>query len=158
MTLVEKIESILEPAAKSRGLAIVQVAHAGRSLQVLLEKENGESPTIDECEAASREFSALLDVEDPMRERYFLDVGSAGMDRPLVKPADFARFVGFDAKIELKLPLGESERRTIKGKIESADGRHVKIGGDEIEFGNISKAKLVTTDERIRKILKERKN
>ncbi|MDR1477267.1 MAG: ribosome maturation factor RimP [Rickettsiales bacterium] len=157
MPLVEKIESILSPVANGLGLAIVRVAHSGKALQILLEKTDGSAPAIGECESAARAFSAHLDVEDLIAGRYFLEVGSAGMDRPLVKPEDFARFVGREAEIGLKLPPGESGRGTIKGRIESAGAASAVIGGVEIEFKNISNAKLLITDEQIRQILKERK-
>lgn len=157
MALVEKIESVLSPVAKGLDLAIVQVAHSGKVLQILLEKSDGSPPSIGECESAARAFSAHLDVEDMIRERYFLEVGSAGMDRPLAKPEDFRRFAGREAKVELKKPIDESGRKTIRGKIESAGESSATIGGLEIEFANISKARLLVTDEQIRQILKERK-
>ena len=157
MTLVEKIEKLFGPVAEGLGQSIVQVSMHGKVLQVLLERVDGAVPTIEECEKASRAFSAHLDVEDIIKERYFLEVGSAGMDRPLVKPADFKRFRGREAKVELKFPIDESGRKAIKGKIESAEARTVTIGGIKVDLDNIQKAKLIITDEQFRQILKERK-
>lgn len=166
MLLTEKIEEILTPIANDYDMDIVQVNYAKKNLQILLEKKDGSSPTIDKCEEASRAFSATLDVEDLINEKYMLEVGSAGMDRPLTKLADFEKFIGRDIKVELKMPRNlEDERKRFKGKIASLKNQTISLDTFlddknqtiEFEFDNIAKAKLLITDEMIKEILKNNK-
>lgn len=166
MLLTEKIEEILTPIANDYDMDIVQVNYAKKNLQILLEKKDGSSPTIDECEEASRAFSATLDVEDLINEKYMLEVGSAGMDRPLTKLTDFEKFIGRDIKVELKMPRNlEDERKRFKGKIASLKNQTISLDTFlddknqiiEFEFDNIAKAKLLITDEMIKEILKNNK-
>jgi ribosome maturation factor RimP len=99
---------------------------------------------VDECEAASREISALLDVDDPIPGRYTLEVSSPGIERPLFNAAQFARFVGNEAKVTLKLP--RDGRRRLRGKIAQVDGSRIgmdvdgtrmDIADDEIESAHL---------------------
>ena len=57
--------------------------------------------TVEDCAEISRSISALLDVADPIAGAYTLEVSSPGIDRPLVRPEDYDRFAGFEARIEL---------------------------------------------------------
>jgi len=100
---------------------------------------------IEDCEAVSREVSALLDVEDPISGHYTLEVSSPGLDRPLFTAQQFARFAGEAAKLTLRVP--QDGRRRVQGKITSvADGAvSLDVDGNAlvIEMDNIDKAKLV---------------
>jgi ribosome maturation factor RimP len=104
---------------------------------------------IEDCEAVSREVSAQLDVEDPIAGNYTLEVSSPGVDRLLFTPAQFARFLGEQAKVGLKLP--QDGRRKLTGTIRSvggAEGRETitfEVDGQpfEVAFDNIDKARLV---------------
>jgi hypothetical protein len=78
MALAEKIAEILSPAAQSAGTKIARVEFARQTLRIFLERADGSTPTVDELAALSRAFSARLDVEDPIRDRYFLEVSSTG--------------------------------------------------------------------------------
>jgi ribosome maturation factor RimP len=164
MTLVERIVKLLAPAAESKGARIVEVAYAGRTLKVSAERTDYSSLTIKECEDLSRGFSALLDVEDLIPGKYFLEVGTPGMDRPLTRPEDFAHFMGRDVKVELKdSPFDGDDRKRFKGKIVSAkdDGIEVEATPDgqtrtiRFGFGDVLKAKLLITDDDIKRILKD---
>jgi len=99
---------------------------------------------VDDCEAASREISALLDVDDLIPGHYVLEVSSPGIERPLFNAAQFARFLGQDAKVTLKLP--RDGRRRLRGKIAAVDGNRVgmevdgvrmDIADDEIESAHL---------------------
>lgn len=105
---------------------------------------------IEDCEAVSREVSALMDVEDPITSAYTLEVSSPGVDRPLFNAAQFARFVGEQVKVTLRLP--QDGRRRFQGRIDRVEAEtiHVVIeaaAGDQIDIaiaaGNIEKARLV---------------
>ena len=166
MLLTEKIEELLTPLASDANIDIVQVIYTKKTLQILLEKHDGSSPTIDECEELSRAFSATLDVEDLIKEKYYLEVGSAGMDRPLTKLTDYEKFIGRDIKVELKMPRNpDDERKRFKGTIDHTENSTIflntflddKDQTISFDFENVAKAKLLITDEMIKQILKNDK-
>jgi ribosome maturation factor RimP len=99
----QRIENIIAPSLEAMGYGIVRVMMFGekrKTLQVMIERLDEHNVTIDDCVQASRTISALLDVEDPIADAYDLEVSSPGIDRPLVKLADFSRFAGYLARIE----------------------------------------------------------
>ena len=106
--------------------------------------------TLDECALISRTASALMDVADPIPEEYTLEVSSPGIDRPLLKPADYERFKGFTARVQLSMPL--EGRKRFQGDIVGVDGANVQIKLPDlveisvIPFHMIESAKLVLTD------------
>ncbi|HET8763815.1 MAG TPA: ribosome maturation factor RimP [Rhodanobacter sp.] len=87
---------------------------------------------IEDCEAASRELSALLDVEDPIPGHYVLEVSSPGLDRPLFTAAQFARVVGQEVKLSLRVPL--DGRRRLRGKLVAVDGEQLSLDVDGQAF------------------------
>lgn len=106
---------------------------AGRArLRVYIERAEGEV-TVEDCEAASREISAWLDVEDPIPGHYLLEVSSPGIDRPLFSAAQFARAVGEDVKLTLKLP--RAGRRRFQGRVVSVAGEDITIATEAGEIG-----------------------
>lgn len=149
------IERIIEPALAAMGYELVRVqlsgGHHRPTLQVMLERADGRSVVVEDCEAASRAISALLDVEDPIPSAYHLEVSSPGIDRPLTRAKDFARFAGHLARIELKLPI--DGRRRFQGRLVGLKDERVLIltetGETALPMGEIAKAKLVLTDELI---------
>jgi len=100
---------------------------------------------IEDCEAASRELSALLDVEDPIPGHYVLEVSSPGLDRPLFNAAQFARVVGQEVKVLLKAPL--EGRRRLRGKLAAAEGGHIVLEAEgktfEFEHALVESARVV---------------
>jgi ribosome maturation factor RimP len=127
----------------------------------VLDHADGREVTLDDCEGASRELSALLDVEDPIPGHYVLEVSSPGIDRPLTRLADFARWAGHEAKIELTTPDAGGRKR-FRGTLLGLDGKDVlfESGGAKMTFAfrNIAEAKLVLTDKLIEEDLKARKH
>ncbi|WP_329740632.1 ribosome maturation factor RimP [Dyella sp. A6] len=95
--------------------------------------EEGREVTLDDCEAASRELSALLDVEDPVPGHYVLEVSSPGLDRPLFTAAHFAKVVGQEIKVLLKAPI--DGRRRLRGKVVSVDGEQISLEAEGKVFG-----------------------
>ena len=167
MLINEKIESILSATASEYGLSIVQVSYARQTLQILVEKVDLSPVGVDEIEKVSKAFSAILDVEDIIKDKYMLEVSSAGMDRPLVKLADYTRFCGRDVKLELKMPRNsEDNRKRLKGKITKVEGSKIflettldeKLQVVDFEFDNVLKCKLLISDDFIKQLLKEDKN
>lgn len=143
-----EISELLAPTIAALGLELLGVEYApnrsGGVLRLYIDAPE-RNVGIEDCEAASREVSAVLDVEDPIDSAYTLEVSSPGIDRPLFTPAQFARFAGEQAKVSLKLP--QDGRRRLQGRILRADGDTVVLDVDGAEFavaaGNIDKARLV---------------
>jgi len=107
----------------------------------------------------SRALSALLDVEDPIAGEYLLEISSPGIDRPLVKAADFARFAGYVVRIETARPLDGRRKFTgrLVGLSVAGDAARIEVDGVEREMAlaDVVGAKLVLTDELIAASLKQ---
>jgi ribosome maturation factor RimP len=114
------------------------------TLRVYLDVE-GREVTLDDCEAASRELSAMLDVEDPIPGHYLLEVSSPGIDRPLFTAAQFGKAVGQEVKVLLKAPL--EGRRRLRGKVASVEGEQIALEaeGKVFEFAHdaVESARIV---------------
>ena len=98
-TMREALLNILEPAIEGLGYEVVELEFHSGIVRVFIDRPEG--VTLDDCERVSRQVSGLLDVEDPIPGAYTLEVSSPGLDRPLRKTADFGRFAGQRARIEL---------------------------------------------------------
>lgn len=149
----EAIAARVAPALAELGLECLGVewnaGHGGGLLRVYIDAlahDGGaaNAVSVDDCEAASREISALLDVDDPVPGHYVLEVSSPGLERPLFNAAQFARFPGAEAKVALKLP--RDGRRRLRGKIVAVegariaievDGARMDIAEDEIESAHL---------------------
>ena len=159
---MEQIERLIEPSLRDMGYNLVRVQFTGGHravLQIMAERADDGEMDVDDCAALSRTISALLDVEDPIASGYTLEVSSPGIDRPLVKPDDFDRFAGLEAKLELAVPV--DGRKRFRGRLMGMAGDRVRIsfgGGGTVElpFADIAQAKLVLTDELIDASLKRR--
>lgn len=150
----QRILALIEPSLADMGFTVVRVALSGtqrRRLQVMAEHADGRNMGVDDCAELSTVISALLDVEDPIDGEYLLEVSSPGIDRPLTRPADFDRFAGHEARVELSMAL-DGQRRFRGRLIGLDDGRdHVRLaldaGGEvALPLASVSKAKLVLTD------------
>jgi ribosome maturation factor RimP len=150
-----EIARLVEPVLQGMGYELVRVHFGGGSgrptLQIMAERIDRVPMTVDDCAEISRNVSALLDVEDPLQGAYLLEISSPGIDRPLVRPKDYERFAGFEAKIELQRPI--EGRRRFRGKVMGlADDRVKVLVGEEtvlLPFSSIARAKLVLNDELI---------
>lgn len=147
---------IIAPVADAHGCRLVHVrpggsqAGGGNALEIFLEMRDGSPLTMDTCAAVSREVSALMDVEDVIKSAYRLEVGSAGLDRPLTDITDFIRFKGFEAKVEFKHPLPDGQKR-VRGVIAEADAQGFTLLDDQnrsyaLGMDALAGAKLVATD------------
>ncbi len=152
-TRANSIEAIIAPSVESLGLEVVGIeqltAPGGVLLRVYIDypaDRDAELPPvgIDECEAASREISAQLDVEDPITSNYTLEVSTPGIERPLFTAEQCARFIGENAKVTLRMPI--EGRRRFTGRIASVEGNNVTFEIDgaalTVDFGNVDKAKI----------------
>jgi ribosome maturation factor RimP len=147
-----KIEAMIAPSLEAMGYRVVRVAMTGgrrATLQIMAERVDGQAMTVDDCADISRTVSALLDVADPIAGAYTLEVSSPGIDRPLVRREDFARFAGFEAKLEMSAPV--AGRRRFRGKLLGVEGDAVRLMADgaaiDLPLNQVTRAKLVLTDE-----------
>lgn len=148
-----KIEELITPTLNDMGYDVVRVQIQGqqrKTLQIMAERRDRETMTVEDCSRISRSLSALLDVEDPIPGAYTLEVSSPGLDRPLVRSADFDRFAGYEARVETTLPI--EGRKRFRGRLlgvsPSGDVRIVMDGAEiAVPFSDVAKARLVLTDE-----------
>ena len=113
MDAIARIAELIAPALAGMGLELVRVRLMGGKrpvLQVMAERSDG-SMSIDDCSEASRVISAILDVEDPITGAYTLEVSSPGIDRPLVRAADYVRFARHQARLETAATIDGLKRR-----------------------------------------------
>ena len=138
---------LVEPTIERLGyeLTNLELKLGGRDglVRIFIDKEGGID--IDDCEAVSRQVSAILDVEDPLPGNYTLEVSSPGLDRALTKPAHFQRFMGEDVRIKLRFPL--DGRRNFRGALKCADDEHIEVEVDgeshSLPLTTIESARLV---------------
>ncbi|MEX0731878.1 MAG: ribosome maturation factor RimP [Aquisalimonadaceae bacterium] len=143
----ETLTSLVEPVVTAMGYELVGVEyHPGRRdglLRIYIDTETG--VTLDDCTRVSHQISGLLDVEDPIPGRYRLEISSPGLDRPLIKPADFERFAGAQVRVKLN-DLWEG-RRKIHGTLNGLQDGHVLIEEEgvvhAVPLDRIDKSNLV---------------
>ena len=153
MVLESKIKEALVPSLEAMGFSLVRIRIMGdgenRTLQLMIDRLDEQPVSIEDCALVSRNASALLDVEDPINGAYMLEVSSPGIDRPLTKERDFERYVGFEAKLELR-DVQDGQRR-FRGRLLGCENGVVKLlteaGETSLPFGTITAAKLILTDE-----------
>ncbi len=155
------LEELIEPVVETAGFRLVRLRLIGgktKTLQIMAERPDG-TMNIDDCAGLSRAISEFLDVEDPIADDYNLEVSSPGIDRPLTRITDFARWAGHEARLELGAP-DEAGRKRYKGLLLGLDGNDVavEVNGERriFPFAAIAEAKLVLTDKLIQEDLKAR--
>ncbi|WP_341792810.1 MULTISPECIES: ribosome maturation factor RimP [unclassified Rickettsia] len=157
-SIEQQIISLIEETLTTMGFEPVVVRLRGlnyKTLEILIDRLDGEKVTIEDCRKVSQNISAILDVEDIIDDAYNLEVSSSGVERPLVKFEDYNRFSGREVNIKLKALLNGKTR--YQGKIIKAedDKVYVNLKGEElvINFNLIKNASLVLTDEMFKELL-----
>lgn len=151
---MDRIAELVEPSLNGLGYDLVRVYLNGGdncTLQIMAERKDRIEMTVEDCATISRDLSALLDVEDPIKQAYSLEISSPGLDRPLVRPEDYERFSGHVAKLETKAPIDGQKR--FRGRLAGLRGEDIIIDCDDVElkipYADIARGKLVLTDELI---------
>lgn len=159
----QKIEKLIEHTVKELGFGVVKISINGsetKTVEIFIERLDGQNICVDECKHVSRNISTMLDVEDVILGRYYLEVSSAGLERPLVKLQDFVRYVGRESKIRLK--TAHNGNYSFRGKIFGVRDNKIQLKSKnillEFDLENIKKANLVLTDEMFRALLNKSKN
>ncbi|AMV72077.1 ribosome maturation factor RimP [Desulfuromonas carbonis] len=132
-SLLENIQRLLAPILAELGLEGVDLEYLreGRDLvlRIFIDKPGG--VTLDDCAEVSREFGAILEIENLIPGAYRLEVSSPGIDRALKKPEDFRRFAGERVKLktlEQLDPDGRGQpRKTFGGRLLGLDGEMVRV-------------------------------
>jgi ribosome maturation factor RimP len=144
----EQIRQIAERVAASEGMEVVEIEYRGggnqRKLSVYIDKPGG--VTHADCELISRQVGAIVDVEDLVPGSYVLEVSSPGLDRKLLKPADYERFVGRKARVRLREPM-EGRQQYVGLLREYRDGAiGLEIGPEQVlrfRFEDVAQARLI---------------
>lgn len=157
-----RVANIVEPVLNDLGYRLVRVKmlnQHGATLQIMIERPDG-TVNVNDCEKASLEVSPALDVDDPISGAYSLEMSSPGIDRPLVRRSDFARWQGHVAKVEASRII--DGRKRFKGALSGIDGdeiwlKHEDGGEAKLNMTELADAKLTLTDELIREALRRDK-
>lgn len=159
-----RVASIIEPTIVEMGYQLVRVKLSGQNgltLQIMAERPDGVM-TVSDCEKLSTAISPVLDVEDPIDKAYHLEVSSPGIDRPMVRKSDFAKWTGHVVKFETSVMV--EGRKRFRGTISSVSEdafvleRETPAKDEEplvaIPFNTLFEARLILTDDLIRDALK----
>src|ERR1043165_6295993 len=139
---------------------------ASLTVQIMAEKADG-TMEIEDCEAASRALSPVFDTEDAIDREYRLELSSPGIDRPLVRLSDFARYAGHEMKVEMAVAI--EGRKRFRGLLLGTEGEAARLRPREkdtaagvtadvlLPIADMAEARLVLTDDLIRESLRRGK-
>lgn len=152
MANVAQVQELIEPAVTALGYELwgVQLLSQGRhsTLRIFIDKPEGIN--IDDCAAVSHQVSGILDVEDPIKSQYTLEVSSPGIDRPLFKLEQYQRYVGEGIALRLRTPV--AGRRKFSGLLKAVEADNIIVRVEEeneeyvLPFESIDKANIVSKD------------
>jgi len=161
VTAASHLEPVFEPVIEKAGFKLVRLRMMGgaaKTLQVMAERPDG-SMDVEGCATLSHALLDFIEAENPIEGDYEIEVSSPGIDRPLTRLMDFARWAGHEAKIELHAPV--EGRKRFRAVVLGLDGTDVMIRADNTDikfpFRSLANAKLVLTDKLINEDLKARK-
>jgi ribosome maturation factor RimP len=162
--MAARVAAIVDPVIADLGYRLVRVKITGTNgctVQIMAERPDG-LMGVNDCEAVSRAVSPALDVDDPIDRAYHLEVSSPGIDRPLVRANDFVRWAGYEAKIEMAVPI--EGRKRFRGIVKGFEGDVALLLMSAAQEGvetlarlplaDIGEARLVLTDELVRESLR----
>jgi len=167
LTQIEnKIREIVEPSLTEMGYEIVRIRVGGgskrKTLQLMLDRVDGEGLQLGDCEKASRHIAVLLDVEDPIEQQYELEVSSPGIDRPLTRIKDFNERLNELVKVTLKIAY--NGQKNYRGNIEKVNDSMLVIKDHETQelveilYSNISEVCLIYEQKKNNKYKPKRRS
>lgn len=155
----KKLAELLNPILEDLGFEMVRVRLSNgnpSTLQIMADRLDGQIG-VDELAEINTSVGTILDVEDPIPENYTLEISSPGIDRPLTRKKDFDSFQGFEAKIETTELI--DGRRRFRGILAGVNNDEILINLEEgtigLKFTWLSEARLVLSDDLIKKMLKK---
>lgn len=159
-----RVAEIIEPVLTAMDYRLVRVRMLnlnGMTLQIMAERNDG-TMDVEGCEAVSVAISPVLDVEDPIDREYHLEVSSPGIDRPMVRKSDFARWTGHLVKCETSIMIDNKKR--FRGRIADVNEEGFTVERDQVAYGEeprvvipfsaLAEGKLILTDDLIRDALR----
>ncbi len=162
-----RVAALAEPILHGLGFRLVRVRVSGAdgcTVQVMAEKPDG-TMLIEDCEAASRALSPVLDTADPIDRAYRLEISSPGIDRPLVRRSDFERYAGHVVKVEMAVPI--DGRKRFRGVLLGVEGETARIRAEDgkaeqpfdflLPIDAMAEARLVLTDALVTEALRRAK-
>ena len=170
--IAARVAALAAPVLSGLGYRLVRVRVSGTvglTVQIMAEKADG-TMAIEDCEAASRALSPVFDAEDPIEREYRLELSSPGIDRPLARLSDFARYAGHEMKVEMGVAL--DGRKRFRGLLLGIEGGAARLRPREKDAGqkdagkvadvllpiaDMAEARLVLTDDLIRESLRRGK-
>ena len=144
----ENLTNLIRRTVTGMGYELVGVEYQGRGgsgalLRVYIDSVDG--ITVDDCADVSHQLSGVLDVEDPIRGEYDLEISSPGLDRPLFTREHYERFAGSRVTVKLRIKL--DGRRRFEGILKGVDDDAVLVEGEDglfrLPLGGIEKARLI---------------
>ncbi len=160
--LVKRLKELLIPLLEDMSLVLYEIEYRRGNpghLRVFVEREDGSSPTVGECERLSNMYSLVLDAEDLIDHRYYLEVSSPGVERKLRNRADFERYIGYRVRVKLTKKLGASSQYTGMLRDVKNESFLIEVAGKiyEIPFDLVKSAKLKFTTEELFEIAKKKR-
>jgi ribosome maturation factor RimP len=165
--LPARVAAIAEPVLEGLGYRLVRIKVSnadGCTVQIMAERPDG-TMVVEDCETVSRALSPVFDAADPIDRAYRLEISSPGIDRPLVRLSDFARYAGQAVKIETEIPV--DGRKRFRGLLVGVEGEAARLRRDDVEDGetaeillpiaDMNEARLVLTDELVTQALRREK-
>lgn len=148
------MQALIKPAVEAIGFELVGIEFRSSArpalLRVYIDSEAG--VTVDDCARVSHQVSGVLDVEDPIRGEYALEVSSPGLDRPLFTASDFERFVGHRVVVKMDIPV--EGRRKFSGDLLGFEDGEVLLEADgsqwSLALAAVAQARLVPDDSEYR--------
>ena len=144
----ERLMRLLEPTIAGMGYELLGLEYLGQGKhsRLRLYIDGPEGIGLGDCEAVSHQVSGILEVEDPIKGQYSLEVSSPGLDRPLFKPAHYTSYLG--RKVKLRTRLAIAGQRNFQGEIQSVEDEDVYISienGEQLKLAvkDIERANLI---------------
>ena len=160
MKLDQQTVKDLAAIAVDEGLELLATEVVGNGPKAVLRLivDSPDGVTLDQCSAISRQASALLDVDDPIRHTYTLEVSSPGLDRRLYSPDDYRRFIG--ERITVRMKPSFREHRLVEGELVGIEDGIVSVSDDKDQVVNLPLEQVFETRIEVDwdAIMKEGKN
>lgn len=155
--LEERITKLIDPVVSGMGFDLYCVQETSEDgayiIQIMAEDPKTGRLSVENCTALSRAISAVMDVEDPIKGEYRLEISSPGIDRLLIRAKDYLNYIGFEAKLEIDPPINGQKR--FRGRLTGLENETVLMktedqGDVTLPLDRIQKAKLVMSDELVK--------
>ena len=158
MSEKNNIQNLISPIINGLGYQLIRIEifnKGQKTLQIMVERLDRKKITLEDCSLISQEISATLDVDCPINQAYLLEVSSPGIDRPLLDLHDYAKYAGFNARVDMNSFY--NGRKSFNGKLLGIQDVNIKIRANEqtylLPFCDVQRAKLLLTEELLNSVV-----